>query len=1127
MSVQVATETRFMEHFSVGTGVNPGWEILSATNRNGDVEVFTIGRDGLVHNYFPDPTSNTGYSTTSLGSAQAIGVITNSDGNITVFLSFNLELHMVVQQPGAAQRWSSPQPLNYPRPPDGGSISEIYPTLVESAIYIALRIPMDGGVSRLVIGCLDGNAEPTFNLSRDKYPVTNYVWFGATRKTLRLALVHTSITTLTPDTLTEVQLPFKSNFTVQSAVAVADDLYSVLDDGNVYRLDFINDVYSWTSLTEEQSLYRIYGVVTNTSTTHLLLISANADLWHMAKDPSLQSEFSAPLPIGANAYTLSVSLNGDGQIDMFAGMPGSVTRIFFQQGSGDWQITPLNVPIESGVETYSSYGSDVSFQDELGTPLALTGVTIWTAEPTVLQIGGAVYSVGPDRKARVTTNALGVLNVQQPTTGLSVPPLLMHLPDRMAPDEVVTNAQDAIVQQSLAVLTGQELLNATTAGGAKVLQSQYRTEKSADAIAQAVTVSMQLVSHVAACAPAASVTIPRARPGLGTALSTDLPALRKLTWTSADAVPSWRFHVGDDGQPSFELLTAEQAATEMTALRRTIHGDDGFWDFIGDLGDLIAGAAQGLLDIVQTVVNTVSDGVHVAISFVVDGVQHLFETVVKTVEQAFDLVESVFSQVKVSFNTLFQWLGYILDRGDISRTARAVAYLANQFLDFMGGAAAGLQRKCDDTLQALVGQMETALDTAIQVIGPNSTPGGYARSHQPDTPQVSLAQSNNVLLNHFIDRASSRQGGSLVLSAGPGSLLGWDDIVAQLTQIATDIKDDPGFAGVAQFFSAMGQSADNLFRSVLATLLTAVKALAKAILSGVQAAIDLVFKKLRDLLIWAKELLNAEWNIPVLSAIFSHLFPGLPLTILNLVAAIVAIPTTALYKILQKGAPFPDDGAVANFEQSVSAANMLAASGLGSETDKVADGATSEAQLLPLSGGLQEFLGTVAIPLTIVSGALCAIVDIVPKVDGLDEFETPFTFFAVLADSIAAAALIPWFFDGVTHWDVVPWVLWAIGLIIDWIFIGLEWKSDKVRLPEFVEPITQSIYGILQFIVTAIHSRKAEEFLSAAPRMYQVLRTELVAEGTEGVSLFVLAGIDSVCAGAVSGILFWETWLDE
>jgi len=54
-----------------------------------------------------------------------------------------------------------------------------------------------------------------------------------------------------------------------------------------------------------------------------------------------------------------------------------------------------------------------------------------------------------------------------------------------------------------------------------------------------------------------------------------------------------------------------------------------------------------------------------------------------------------------------------------------------------------------------------------------------------------------------------------------------------------------------------------------------------------------------------------------------------PLTLLDLMCLILAIPATVLFKAMNDAAPFPDDASVAAFEASFSAQTMLSNSGLG------------------------------------------------------------------------------------------------------------------------------------------------------------------------------------------------------
>ena len=57
--------------------------------------------------------------------------------------------------------------------------------------------------------------------------------------------------------------------------------------------------------------------------------------------------------------------------------------------------------------------------------------------------------------------------------------------------------------------------------------------------------------------------------------------------------------------------------------------------------------------------------------------------------------------------------------------------------------------------------------------------------------------------------------------------------------------------------------------------------------------------------------LNEDWNVPILSPLFAHATNGMPMSTVNLISLVMAIPATVLYKAVYNKAPFATDADLA------------------------------------------------------------------------------------------------------------------------------------------------------------------------------------------------------------------------
>ena len=162
---QTVTETKFMQNYRVASPVNGGAEVAAVRNGTGDVELFTIGSDGTVWNFYPDPTSDTGYrgvSTGLQGATVSAGV--DNNGDIVVFAGSGLQLFYVVEIDSANSRWSAPVAVPVPLPPSATRIANVIAQEIAGQLYVGVLTKYTsaiGAIYSLAISTWQTNA-PAF-----------------------------------------------------------------------------------------------------------------------------------------------------------------------------------------------------------------------------------------------------------------------------------------------------------------------------------------------------------------------------------------------------------------------------------------------------------------------------------------------------------------------------------------------------------------------------------------------------------------------------------------------------------------------------------------------------------------------------------------------------------------------------------------------------------------------------------------------------------------------------------------------------------------------------------------------------------------------------------------------------
>ncbi|HVQ39549.1 MAG TPA: hypothetical protein VMS31_18570, partial [Pyrinomonadaceae bacterium] len=492
-----------------------------------------------------------------------------------------------------------------------------------------------------------------------------------------------------------------SSISVDAATDSAGNsqIFAILNDGNAYHLAAGpgTQPYSWVQLSQAMTFRQIDVDTDSSGNIQVFAVSGDNNLYHWERQAGSQTGYSfPPASIFQNVARLAVAANDSGDVDLFAigTAQNTLTHLYQEQQTSNWQTQRVEVPANGQVEEYVSYTSDVTLSDAVGALLVNSPVSVWAAEETKLTINGATYFVDAHRPARTSTNSAGMLSIAQETGSLAIPAIQINLTGIMPPDTSIAIQQSGGVQSDLATVQGTDLMEAKDVNGNYLLADQYRNQATTDSLASAFNKCMSLTGS----APPNSVALPTRRgpkPGIflrSSGLATDLRLI------AAPAVEQhWQLSFnGFDVR--YRDLTREEAFALLVEKRASIQSSFGIFDWLDDVGDFLAGVVDGVISVVDTVITTVAQGVQAAFTFIVNGVTYLYETVITFVEQAFAAVEAFFAQVKVFFEKIFEWLGFLFNWPDILRTHVALSYAVNEFLTFLQGSAAGVQTIVDNGL---------------------------------------------------------------------------------------------------------------------------------------------------------------------------------------------------------------------------------------------------------------------------------------------------------------------------------------------------------------------------------------------------------------------------------------------
>jgi len=1125
----LVTETRFMQQYRVASATHGGSDIVAIRNASGGVEVFTVGNDGTVWNFHPDPDSDTGYDSVKTGLvASTIAVGADSSGRLVV-LAANIAAidYVVAAGPAGPARWGPVQQANMPPVPSGSTIAQIYAENLGGALMVGVltRTTSAAPVS-YSFSYSDWNQSPgVFADTSLILSSLQCLWSGPAADASFVCLDETCLAYRVADgSVTHGQGATFQSQSVDSALDAAGtrQFFAVLADGNLYRLQGSLASFTWSPVASGTRLREMAAVADGAGAIHLFALGADSRTYHAA--PLSDGGWGTPIPIWTRSEALAMTGNSGGNIELFligAGQ-GALTRLIRAGDTGDWQSSALDVETLGQVHEFVSYASDIAVEDSNGAPMPYAAVEVTASAQAEIHVNGAVYVVDPDTPAVLSANAAGMLSIVQPTDSLGIPSINVALPHAVPGGTSIAVRQYAGVQQRLSSLSANDLLQARDAQGALLLGPAYHDPATASALAQAFAQCMDLANSTAATIDPDTVPERARRLGVGRAAPGTIAQLNRIV--PPPGMVHWQLDFSS-GKPVYRELSAEAARALIADKTARLANPDGFFSFFGDLGDVLVGVGRNIVRVVDTVVTQVQEAVTAAITFVIDEVEYVYNAVVSAVEHAFDLCQAFLAKVEVSFKRAFEWLGFVFDWADILRSHSAIVYTVQQYLEFLPQAAAGLKGKVDAGIQQAEDRVAAAFQGLIDGLG--GSLGGYIASNRPDNATAASATSalaNNVVLNGFVNNYAAARPATPLPAAAGGRSSSVDPVLASLAAFGTEVSGSPNFGAASAYMQTLASGPEAIFTGLLTQLVELVRDVVEGVLADIQAIAGTLADALGAMITALDEALSRQWDVPFVSQFYKWLTKA-DLTVLDLLALSAAIPATILTKLIRDAAPFPTDASLEAYKASFSAATILAASGLRPNAPNTAADA-EPLILIELPPEVTVLLATAGFVATVAGGIFSAMLD-GPAEDEPTAATWPLALGGVAAGWIGQATAIP---GGTAPWtwdcsdrdgaNNYIWVCETLGVAMDtWYTLNefhyAEQGTDKDIAAAFG-------YGCCHILTVAAVSDPltpadiASKIASFIPEVAVVVRFEAFKTPVGTGVLAALDGLGAFASGLIS-----------
>jgi hypothetical protein len=497
----IRMETKLMKQYREASPVNHGIQGAAVRNSDGQVELFTVGTDQRVWNFYPDPTSDTGYRRADTGlKGDFIAAGLDHGGSIVLLArsggGVNYAVKYLVNGKG---KWSAVTKATLPPFPNNPTVNirAIYARTIDGQLYVGVDGLAGGGtpqgyqaVSQWNVNA--GSFQPGF-LGTGWWPqmspgMASFWTHSAASASPAFSVLLANngspnfadfyTIDVSGNKIEQVSLVDRNTLLLNGRSATVDiesppdavgrnKIFFVASDGTLYQLtDPTKDrryiKYHPVPLSQGLNFVKVHAVHDHRGGTHLFCVTKDKEMYHLPPAPSLPTGYPPfGLPIKPHVDWVIVARNDAGNIELFYAEDTPDAHLIhgtLDQDTGDWEWQTVEVQgggspteaEESGgtvntdkIEEFISYSTDLSFTDPAGAPMVNTHVTVNASDRTGVTVNGATHPVDAITSASLKTNGAGQLTITQQTSGLSVPDLWVHVDGLMPADQVLILEQYA------------------------------------------------------------------------------------------------------------------------------------------------------------------------------------------------------------------------------------------------------------------------------------------------------------------------------------------------------------------------------------------------------------------------------------------------------------------------------------------------------------------------------------------------------------------------------------------------------------------------------------------------------------------------------------------------------------
>jgi hypothetical protein len=355
--------------------------------------------------------------------------------------------------------------------------------------------------------------------------------------------------------------------------------------------------------------------------------------------------------------------------------------------------------------------------------------------------------------------------------------------------------------------------------------------------------------------------------------------------------------------PTARSLTAATKARNLAAVRATLGANS----LLVDLGDLVQFAVNVAEEIASVVLTPLAEGFQIVVNLA----DWAYTAVIHTVEDAIHAIGAFFAWLGNTFDDIFRWLGYLFDWSAITKLSQDLAAFYNQMMTSMSATAADLAQPVANFLANVQSNILQSFN-ASTALGPVSGASSVTSAYNAQAPATPAVNGTNVQTDSRMGWVSDRA--NTPISNPPAA-------VRRLGGSSSPL--DTAFSGITTsigtILTNLASDIQNLSNGTLAPkefLITATGQVAALGVADLSALAQAAFSEFAGLISTTQSALNAEIDIPILSALYYDA-TNQKLDLLNLSCLLQAVACN-ICSVIATGQPATAPAAAAGAQDTIS-----------------------------------------------------------------------------------------------------------------------------------------------------------------------------------------------------------------